>query len=174
MPYLAQVIERYGMFKKDVVALALSPSTEPLAHLLEQSGISVNRLAVNHRDAEPPAGWTPVSSRVLPGAHLAYDLVWSAWIGGTLAERIISETIDLTMECLRPGGLAVHVLPYSRDTSHDPTAFDRNAVERVVLGLISRGHDVARVKLPLDSRLLLDETGHGAFGIIARRARSLL
>lgn len=174
MPYIAQAIERYGMLEKGVVALALSPSTEPLARLLEQSGGTVNRLAVNHRDAEPPPGWIPVSSRVLPGPHLAHDLVWSTWTGGTLAERIVSETIDLAMECLRPGGLAVHVVPYSRDTSQDPTAFDRNAVERVVLGLISRGHDVARVKLPLDSRLLFDEGGRGAFGIIARRAQSLL
>lgn len=174
MPYLAQVIERYGMFEKGVVALSLSPSTEPLAHLLEQNGLLINRLAVNHRGAEPPSGWTPVSSRTLPGAHLAHDLVWSAWTGGMLAERIITETIDLTMECLRPGGLAVHVVPYFRDTSKDPTAFDRNAIERVVLGLISRGHDVARVKLPVGSRLLVDEDGRGAFGIVARRAQSML
>ena len=77
----------------------------------------------------------------------AYDIAW--WIAPQALRFSEAETmIETILAGLRPGGLAVIVLPYAttaRKSGADPSAFDRAHIERLALHAISYGHKVAQL-----------------------------
>ena len=95
-----------------------------------------------------------------------------------------------TMACLKPDGLAVHLLRYSGEigtsaayhaatvdtgsehdaADHDRGSYCRAEIERMALSLIADGHEVAQLKFDVDPR---QAPGDRAipFILVARRIR---
>jgi hypothetical protein len=128
----------------------------------------------------------------IPHDLVNFDFSWSSSVSSTLGSVAAGQAfIEHAMECLRPNGIAVHVFDF------DPTVIEqtvpsgapywrRREVEQAALGLISRGHEVAEVKLVLGPqkprrRGWLSTSGGAhldgddgqsvtSFGLIARKA----
>ena len=182
--YLLQALETYGMLQAGARGLVFGSMPSGIAELFDRTGLRHEQVALTGdavratEDAPPSREVDPV---VLPSGLIAFDFLCSIHASDRFEdERAAAAFIEKTMECLRPGGIAVHVVLACaafarRHEEAGPTCFDRNAIERIVLGLISRGHDVARLK-PLSTRELSGREIYRPrpFGLIARRARSIL
>ena len=139
----------------------------------------------------------PADPGAIPRELVNFDFTWST----DAASRLGSIAAGLgflrnSIRCLRPGGLAVHVFDF--DLSHRGSIIEtpaisllrRNDVEQIALDLISRGHEVAQIKveagrLPWRQHVdlpggspaeILDATAgipNTAFGIVVRRSPGL-
>lgn len=139
----------------------------------------------------------PVDMTAIPADLVNFDFTWSSCAYehlGSIAAGL--KFVQDSLNCLRPGGLAVHTSEFNL-TSNDETVetggtvlFRRSDMERLALTLISRGHEVAQIKLdsgdtPLDQhvdmppylndphlKMALGRFATTSFGIIVRKARS--
>ncbi len=141
----------------------------------------------------------PADMTDIPDDLVNFDFCWSSCAYEHLGSINAGlQFVENSLQCLRPGGLAVHTTEFNL-TSNDQTMdsgstviFRRRDMERLALGLISRGHEVAQIKLdigdtPLDQhidmppytddvqlKLLLGRYVTTSFGIIVRKAASPL
>ena len=169
--YVIQALERYGMLQAGARGLALGDNQPAVTQALIAGGATHLHMALSESDSGE--GTPFIDPADLPGDLFAFDFLLS--IRGT--DRLGSDQsaaffIEKGMECLRPGGLAVHVIGHHpAPTTLPNVAFDRNGLERIALSLISRGHQVARMKPALPQHASkVGEDGVVPFGLIAQRA----
>jgi len=174
--YVMQALERYGLLQPGARGLAFGDKSSAVARLLTANDVTCDTIGLSDADDDirPDAAIHPAA---LPGDFFAYDLILSIRATDTLSsERSAQAFLETAMECLRPGGLAVHVVAH-RLTDHQspPVSFDRNGLEKIILAMISRGHQAARLK-PVFQHTKVEPTADGLipFGIILRRAASIL
>jgi hypothetical protein len=188
--YLAHVLDRYGVLQAGASAVAVELAGRPIPALVAGEGLDLTLLhppelaeaTLFDRLRRPTlcsdAAWNDrVRFRAadlhdLPEDLANFDLFWSADVVSrfdTLPQAF--SFVETSMECLRPGGLAVHVFDADLHSHVGPSRaalFRRVDLERLALQLISRGHQVAQLRPATD----LAEAGQPVpCGIIARRAR---
>jgi hypothetical protein len=128
----------------------------------------------------------------IPHDLVNYDFTWSSSVSSKLGSVAAGLTfVDQAMDCLRPNGIAVHVFDFDPTVTEQTVAvgstyWRRREVEQAALGLISRGHEVAEIKLvPAQTKkrgrdraaaaeaVYVESLGGNAvtsFGLIARKA----
>jgi hypothetical protein len=168
--YVLQVLDRYGTLKAGARGLILGHANAPVERALIEAGTTFQRVALNQNEA---GGVIVINPGDLPGELFAFDFLLSIRATDTLgSDRLAVGFIERAMECLRPNGLAVHVTGYHPNpTGLSSVTFDRNGLERIAFTLISRGHQMARLKPALTQHL--PETGRNQavpFGLVTRRA----
>lgn len=169
--YAVQVLDRYGLLQAGARGLILGQADPLLERGIAAAGVMSHRVILGENGTDPS---TPVMDpAALPGDLFAFDFLLSVRTTDLLGgDRQALDLIERSMECLRPGGLAVHVVGHHPHPTLSPAvAFDRNGLERVAVALISRGHQMARLKPPLvRHRLESSRDGVVPFGLVARRA----
>jgi hypothetical protein len=178
LAYAIEALERYGMLQAGARGLILGDAHPTLLRFLTAAGILCEHVTLAREGEEASSAIDPAA---LPGELFAFDFLLSIRSTDTLGSaRQAASFIEQGMECLRPSGLAVHVVGYHPDpaflaSSVLPIAvFDRNGLERLAISLISRGHQMARMKPPLVQLGL--EAGSDLtipFGLISRRAEMI-
>jgi hypothetical protein len=168
--YILQALERYGMLQPGARGLGFGGElkTRAIADRLNKAGVEV----ATTRLPTVPDG----ISRDL----VNFDFLWTIDPSRRLdSADLTREFIDTVFRCLRPGGIAIHILPFvpldgQRERPADRHLFARGDLERIALGLVSRKHEIAQLKIGADDLLMGPVVGHereaGAFGIIARKA----
>ena len=109
-------------------------------------------------------------------AHLTgFDFLWSIDAASAPGMRLhFPQMLRASAGCLRPGGVAVHMLRYSGEIGEpgppESASYGRAAIERMALSLVADGHEVAQLKFDVD---MPDQVGDWAipFGLITRRIR---
>lgn len=182
--YVLQVLSRYGMMQPGARGLCIGETAANIISVVSDEGLMITRVGLEEEGQEQPLD--PDSLRMsaldLPGSLAGFDFLWSIRATDMLDESGSQRMIEAGMECLRPGGVAVHVVGYEPSLLNVPPSangiFNRGGIERLGVSLISRGHDLARIKPALQATLSAAEGASGSvavpFGIIARRARSIL
>lgn len=200
--FSAQVFQRYGMLEQGARALCVGGNGSPFPAMLTAEGLEVVAAEVaqtssgsfgvaSGTDGENGATgagagggastqqWMDVTN--LPGDFVNFDLLWTNDVAADFGSvKAGSNFIEASISCLRPGGLAVHLLPFdprSRATyGEDHGAhFSRRDLERLALILISRNYQVAQIKIKSPKVLLKDdgfEPTVTSFGLIIRRPPS--
>ena len=205
--YALQVFSSYGMLADGARGLglitgptalpALAAAAGPSVHAVVQDGCA---LAADRGEAildalEYPAVCDSAVARQritasiadpfrLPHEIVNLDFLWTDHlcdqldVGGTIG--FLDEVIDR----LRPGGLSVHLLTADMSVSGRGGVVDgcavygRGDIERLALTLISRGHEIARVRpggVPHQARgATVRPLGPTSFGLLVRRARSAI
>ncbi len=202
--YTLQALRRYGMLEGGAVGLGFEPSPSGVPAALAALDTKVTAL-FPVRPGHPPsltglkedlaerAPCAPdrfdalvdvrlASWRRLPEDLLNYDFLWSTRVN----ERLFSvgataRFVEEAMACLRPGGLAVHVMSYDLSpggrsvSSWDRMLLQQGDIERIALLLVSRGHEVAQFRIHAADPIL-SAASHGVdrrtmVGLIARKAR---
>jgi hypothetical protein len=136
----------------------------------EHADPAVAEARISHRSYDPDA---------LPGDLYNFDALWSDMI---LEDRTVEQAalaIEAAMQCLRPGGIAIHILPFDgqsddgREEGGRTTVFQRVHLERLALVLISRNFEVGRIKIGAPDIIGFDGEDEpkpvGRFAVIARR-----
>jgi len=202
--YTLQALRRYGMLEKGAVGLGFEPSPSGVPAALAAMHTSLTTVLPT-RGGPPPnidavkrdlAGRAPcdkalfdanvrvrvASWRRIPDDLVNFDFLWSARANERLYSVASAITfVEESMACLRPGGLAVHVMSYDLSPSGrsvpstDRMLLQQGDVERIALILVSRGHEVAQFKIDATDPILAP-ANHGVarrsmVGIIARKAR---
>ncbi len=172
--YAVQALERYGVLQAGARGLVLGQVDPAVMQALAAAGTSCHHVALNTDRQGAGATTGPVIDPVtLPGDLFAFDFLLSIRSTDTMGgDRPRGSFIEQAMECLRPGGLAVHLVAHHPDPGSLPIlAFDRNGLEQVALALISRGHQMARLKPPtVQHGLEMGDDFAVPFGLIAVRA----
>lgn len=176
--YVLQALRRYGMLAEGARGLGfgLDDGDRGLSRALAAHGPALTATGFGEG-----AGPRRVDPDALPRDLVDFDFLWSVDALGALPSADAGvRFVEEAMRCLRPGGLAVHVMPFALDNSSrgaplpGPT-YRRGDVERMGLLAISRNHEVAQIKVDLaDAVALPDRDRVGAFGLVLRRAPSIL
>jgi hypothetical protein len=181
--YILQAIRRYGLLEPGVRAIGFGPDAGAIPALLAASECDVT---MADPDAADAAVWRnpalcsdalysqnvthrPLNRADLPEDVAGYDLLWSQPSPNDLST--VLETMNFiqrALACLKPGGLAVHLVRYDPQAGDEADALGNPILRRVdfdrlALGLIGHGHEIAQFAY---SGAESDPT---AFGIIARR-----
>ena len=203
--FTLQALRRYGVLEQGAVGLGFEPSPSGVPAALAAMRTSVvaafptrpgqqldpdalkrdlgTRAPCDRKTFEDNVAARIVPWRRIPEELVNFDFLWSARAN----ERLYSvaaaiQFVEDAMACLRPGGLAVHVMSYDlapggRSTpSTDRILLQQGDVERIALTLVSRGHEVAQFKIDADDPILAEGSNHGVerrtmVGLIARKAR---
>ena len=202
--YTLEALRRYGMLEAGARGLGLGVADGPLPAIMASHDVSVlvapppeamaggeadlrDRLRRPHLgDAQRfEANVTAQSALLtpLPAEFVNFDFLWSSDAIGQLGSVAAGmKVIEDAMACLRPRGLAVHSFAYdlgAATQAGDVAVAQRRHVERIALILVSRGHEVAQVKI--DTRgALIDGAEEGTasgrgiarFCLIVRKAAS--
>ena len=202
--YTLQTLRRYGMLEEGAIGLGFEPSPSGVPAALAAMHTNVTTVLPTRGGPHPNieavkrdlAGRAPcdkdlfdanvrvrvASWRRIPDDLANFDFIWSARANErlyTVASAI--SFIEESMACLRPGGLAVHVMSYDLSPSgrsvpsSERMLLQQGDVERIALLLVSRGHEVAQFKIDATDPILAPPS-HGVqrrtmVGIVARRAR---
>jgi hypothetical protein len=111
----------------------------------------------------------------VPAGLTGFDFLWSTDVSANPDARSrFPQLLRDSIACLRPGGVAIHLLRYSGrigavgDGGSD--AYGRAEIERMALSLIADGHEVAQLKFDINHP---DMPGDQEipFALIARRTR---
>lgn len=104
----------------------------------------------------------------LPAMREPFDAIWSIDAWRSAPDRF-PPMVRGAMPWLRPGGVAVHLLPYAGTLDHpaDGRGLGRVEIERLALTLVADGHEVAQLDFALDPA----SRGATPFALIARRPR---
>ena len=190
--YILQVLETYGMLHAGHRGLCFGVGREPLPALMASRGVDVvaTDLPPDHDDIDlwNPSGqhgstiaslsypalcddavlarhvsFRAVDMTRIPDDLTGFDFTWSSCayehLGSIEAGLAF---VARSVECLRPGGIAVHTtelnLSSNDDTIDDAATvlFRRRDMERLALRLIEAGHDVAPIKLDIGETPLDD------------------
>lgn len=217
--YILRALDSYGMLQPGALGVGLGVETGPLPAEMAARDISVVATRINgvsqtgtddadrphamleslQRPAicEPTIFATNVSCREiglrpLPKDLVNFDFAWSVDVMagiGTIAAGL--QMIEDVMACLRPGGIAIHVVPYrlgrgSRTIEEGGRVlFRRIDVERLGVLLISRNIEVAQIKIHDVDAITADEGSEwcvppfdtfdvSALGIIIRKAPAIV
>lgn len=196
--YVLQVLGCYGMLAAGARGLGVGAGGSPVADLVAEAEASVVVLGRREDAAAADAGWQ-VSGTDADASHrnvsyrdaehgqiprdlVNFDFLWTDRIvsrAGSVAEGI--NLAQKAMTSLRPGGLAVHLIDFaltreSRDEVAGIAAFARTDLDRLALLLISRGHEVAQIKVDAHKPPTLERsadrvvTGITLCGLVARKA----
>ena len=203
--YTLQVLRRYGMLEHGATGVGFEPSpsgvpaalaamrTKVVAAFPARPGHPLNAELLK-RDL---AGRAPcdkaafdenvevriASWRRIPEELVNFDFLWSTRANERLySVAAAAQFVEDAMACLRPGGLAVHVMSYDLSPggrgipSTDRILLQQGDVERIALVLVSRGHEVAQFKIGAADPILAPGANHGVerrtlVGLIARKAR---
>lgn len=145
--FILQVLERYGFLREGSRGLGFTRANSPLLEVLAGYGATT---ATFHDRTTFAEG----NIQEMPEDLMDFDFVWSvATLDDLGSVNAGFRFIERAMMCLKPGGLAVHasVLDLSPaeqlKTADEATAFRVRDIERLALTLISRGHEVAQLKL---------------------------
>ncbi len=194
--YILQSLRSFGALQSGAAGLGFGVLEQSLPAILAARGCSVLATAPHH-DAAPDGDpalaleqrcrpdlcqrdrffenvrFATVDSAAIPQTLRDFDFLWSAGMGdeaGTTEK--FQHFVESSMHCLKPGGLAVHVFqwaPAGGRRLHRGFVYDRPAIERIALSLISRGHEVAQLKFQYDARTSSKDGDAVPFGLIARR-----
>jgi 2-polyprenyl-3-methyl-5-hydroxy-6-metoxy-1,4-benzoquinol methylase len=220
--YIAQALHERGMLRPGMRGLGFAVGREPLPALFAACGCEVvatdleaeaarargwvdtnqhaDSLAVlNERGICPPGEFARrVSFRVVDMTRIPpdlrdFDFVWSSCSLehlGSLEKGI--EFIHRAMECLRPGGVAVHTTEYNLSSGRftvrrgDSVIYRRRDLERAARELRAAGHEIeldfSEGRLPCDEvvdvppykldphlRLLISSFVSTSIGLIIRK-----
>jgi len=201
--FLMQTLNTYGMLAKDAQLLALGGlrATQQVAAALAEKGAYICLASRgDHEGAELPPIDPPLATidaplseggithrhyhpDALPGDLFNFDALWSDGLvdrAGTVEQA--TAAIEAAMQCLRPGGIAIHILPFTefgddrQDTQISGFVFQRVHIERLALILISRNFEVGRIKVAAPDIICFDPEDKsgplGRFAVIARRPPS--
>lgn len=187
---ILQALRHYGVGLDGLRALGIMPRRHPLPCYVAARGGTVLVAATRHDQlgADPGATlerWhypelcsarrhsesvylTLFEELALPAPRAEMDAIWSidAW---EAAPARVAPMVRGAMSWLRPGGVAVHLLPYAGtlDAPADARGLGRVEIERIALTLVADGHEVAQLDFALDpvpARVT-------PFALIARRQR---
>lgn len=215
--YILQVLDRYELLEAGARGLGFAVETGPLPAVMAARGVEVvatylpgeeesaqgsapgshrpTIATLRHADLCDDAAFgrlvslRPAAITPIPPDLVNFDFAWSVAGHEQLASIGAGVTfIEETLNCLRPGGLAVHVVKLGLTPDDDrigdavAVPFRRRDLERLALNLISRGHEVAQLNLTGDD---LSPQGSrdrptaargrdmtASFGIIVRKALS--
>lgn len=165
--YVLQALRAYGMLRPDARGLGLGAGADALAGAMRAMAI------------DAVAAEAPPAPEQLPGGLVNFDFLWSIDEAVRFGADGTAAYLEALMRCLRPGGVAVHVLPFAPDAGGmdrgDGDGVVRRAtIERIALTMISRNIETAQVKIAWDDPIL--EAGPpgrrpvGAFGMVLRKA----
>ena len=202
--YTLEALRRYGMLQEGAVGLGFEPSPSGVPAALAAMSTKIvaafpsrpghpldadtlKRDLTNRAPCDPALFDANVSVRIaswrrIPEDLVNFDFLWSARANERLySVAAATRFVEDTMLCLRPGGVAVHVMSYDLSPggrsvpTSDRILFQQGDVERIALLLVSRGHQVAQFKIDADDPICAPPA-HGIarptmVGIIARRAR---
>lgn len=111
----------------------------------------------------------------VPPNLTGFDFLWSIDApDGTGARPCFPSMVRASIGCLRPGGVAIHMLRYSGEIGAPALAgsksYGRAEIERMALSLVADGQEVAQLKFDVDKP---DQPGDRAipFALVARRIR---
>jgi hypothetical protein len=161
--YTLRCLQAYGVRNGDARGLGLCAPDDPVAGALDRAGT--------------PATCRPRGQGGEPLVN--FDYLWSfdEDLGEDTREAWLN-AMQRRLLALLPGGLAVFCFRYDplpateREAGEAGPVPDRRDLERLALILISRGHEVAQLRLVGDfGPLLLDETDLSVAGLVVRRAR---
>lgn len=170
--YVMQALRRYGVLQPGARGLGFAVGDSGMPAAVAALGCTVVATDATERGAMA-AGAALSFHRLDPGVVPLdlppFDFVWSIGIDTQFgAPADVVRFGEEAMACLKPGGLAVHVFNYVPADGSRSGALRRADIERLGLGLISRGHEVAQFKYDAgDASLAAD--GGTAYGVIARR-----
>ena len=182
--YVYQALLRYGMLQAGARGVGFAVGRSPLPAALAKAGAEI--LATDIADAgqtvRPPIDERDIAHRFIPLAPIPrsivnFDFAWSIGAAeqlGTVAAGLAF--VEQAMNCLRPGGLAVHTFAFDPDgvgrviDGGRRPPFVLPDLERLALNLISRGHEVAQIRI--DNPLARKRGGAmlPTFGLVARKA----
>lgn len=168
--YTIQALDRYGTLQLGARGLVLGHCDPILATALTAAGTTFQHVAFAPQEASKGVTVDPLA---LPDDLFAFDFLLSIRSTDAMnSDRQATSFVEKAMECLRPQGLAIHVLGFHPAPSNlGMVAFDRNGLERIAFALISRGHQLARMKPPLPQHILESAADTVVpYGVIARRA----
>jgi hypothetical protein len=167
--YVLQALDRYGALQKGARGLVFEPADRSVTKALRKLGIEVVTAPL------------PPSPDVIARELVNFDFLWTIDIAQRFGSLSIGRWfIDAAFRCIRPGGLAVHVVPFDpaadqRLPSASDLLFGRPELERTALGMISREHEVAQIKIntvdAITGPVPDSDVEAACFGIIARKAR---
>lgn len=199
--YVYQALKRYGMIEAGARGVGFGVEDGPLPAVLAAAGVTVLATDIGapaQEGADADAALAHLARPTLcdaasfarnvtrrdiwlspiPRDLVNYDFLWSIGAAdrlGTIAAGLAF--IEEAMICLRPGGLAVHTVAFDPDGARQVVdggrtpPFVRPDLERLALNLVSRGHEVAQIRI--DNPFVRGRRGDRmlpAFGLIARRA----
>ena len=196
--FILQVLHYYGIATDSGSGLRISSKRHPLPSYLAERGCTV--LAAAMRRDDLPQGdpglaleqlcyadlctprrffeavnLTLFEDLAIPPGLTGFDFLWSkdASVGPGARPRFPQMVRD-SISCLRPGGLAIHMLRYSGEVgtpSHAAsTSYGRAEIERMALSLIADGQEVAQLKFDVDTPAMPGDRGI-PFALVARRMR---
>lgn len=180
LAYLVRTLQAYGMLQPGASGLGFEPGATAFGNALRRCGPDIT-MATTAEDAE---GAIRIDPAAIPPQLVNFDFVWSNGVGAQLgSSRAMSNFVEQSVGCLRPGGLGIHLLPF--DPNADRFAwpggtgpFTRNRVEQLALAMILRGHEMAQIKIDKSDALRTsadaDKLSLSEFGVIVRRAPSAL
>lgn len=168
--YVLQVLDRYGALRAGARGLTLGHGNRAVATAVAKAGAALEQVTVGS-DWGNSAGNAPAIATET-GALVSFDFLMSFRATDDMVDsRAATRFLERSMECLRPGGLAVHVVGHRPDPMRGAAlSFDRNGLERLAFALISSGHQLARLKPPAP----MDPSAPPApFGLVARRGAAV-
>lgn len=221
--YILQTLRHYGMLQPGAIGLGFGVGTEPIPAVLASFGCKVLATDLPADDARAAdwaatnqhvgaidallrpeicdsqivrelCEFQPVNMNRIPMNLMDFDFTWSSCAYehlGSIANGL--KFVEESINCLRPGGIAVHTTELNLSSNDDTVdndgtvLFRKRDFESLALKLISKGHSVAQLKFdqgqrPLDSYIdvapysnnqhLKLKLGHyitTSFGIVVRR-----
>jgi hypothetical protein len=196
--FILQALHYYGIASDGGAALAMGGRRHPLPAYMAARGCTVLAAAMSCDDlpdgdpglalerlnypelCAPRRFFEAVHQTVFqdmaitPGVA-GFDFLWS--IDGPVgadARIWFPHMVRASMDCLRTGGLAIHMLRYSGEIGapSDPgsTSYGRAEIERMALALIADGHEVAQLKFAIDAPQMPGDQ-HIPFALVIRRMR---
>ena len=119
--------------------------------------------------------YTLFEDLAVPPTLTGFDFLWSMDASrGPRARARFPQMVRASIGCLRPGGIAIHMLRYSGEigaaASANSESYGRAEIERMALSLVADGQEVAQLKFDIDRP---DQSTDRAipFALIARRVR---
>lgn len=180
--FLARVLDRYDVARSGARGLGIGAWRDPLAPWLVKQGCTLLLTAPGQPPADldlPPEvtvrRFDPRDIDELAG----FDFAWATragGVGGTDRQAVL-KFIEDTLRTLKPGGLMTLVVPIDvapRAIGDDSGPLLRRPdIDRTVLLLLSRGHQVAQI-CPWGEAIAEANDGESvmvsAFGLIVRKA----
>ena len=179
--FLARVLDRYDAARSGARGLGIGAPHDRIAPWLARHGCSVLLTTVD----EPPVDQTLTPQievkRLDPGSDglAGFDFAWATRAGGPdgTDRQAVLRFIEDVVRALKPGGLFALVVPIDvapRDIGDETgPVMRRPDIDRIVLLLLSRGHQVAQIRPWGQAVAVVSETGSpmmSAFGLVVRKA----
>lgn len=194
--YVYRALQTYGVLEEGKLGFGLDAGEQLAWPAILRTGADVQILSQND-DPEFCADLGEIRGKMLSGhdmqqnAHgtsLRFDFIndelpeylheladFAWWIAPPEIERAdMFKGAKLVLDSVRRGGIAVLVVPATpKAPSVDqvPTA-DRNDILRMALDAVSRGYQIAQIRIPQTRTSTLAMGGQALFGFIALRAAS--